>query len=238
MINGKNMFTYKVRKIGGQKELGSIIPDDPSNIFEFTNRKRKMINFNDLLFKGIKKSNPVQIDFSSSTSVKLNEKSENGNNIKTMPSILERKDLSISECSNINDLLFLFTKKDKSDYSMKLRNILQKDKNLFNNIYEEECNRIELEIEKIDTQKDKWCRIKEKVLKDNILENYKIIPEKTILIKNESKMEEIETYKFKFIKENMKTFLSNLNERINEVEQKIFNLTANDKEMEDRKSVV
>ncbi|WUR03581.1 uncharacterized protein VNE69_05170 [Vairimorpha necatrix] len=359
MINNKNMFTYKIRKVGIHKDMENIVPVDPSNIFEFTSKKRKMINFDEFisghkskinnkknehnknniglnikntglniknnglniikrnstnseldiikiskpkskldkstrstkslkteksskldkltkltkslnftkspkLDKSIKVDKLIKLDnnkyelnlkpkkinkldFTNTKldkikTIRQNSSKQNTNKLcidnldESIPindnkPVKDKPFLALKDCQNVNDLILYFTLRDDSEYSKKLANILKENKTLFVDTYEEEIKKIETEIERVDTQRDKWCRMKEKVLKENV---YNIPTYNKEEEKEEQKEEEEyeEMNKIKFIKDNMKTYLCNLTERINEAEKKIFNLTANDREMD------
>jgi hypothetical protein len=309
MINEKNMFTYTIRKMGMQKE-NNIVPNDPSNIFEFTNKKRKMINFDDLLgvvkkenikkefkdskkesiknskkdnIKNSKKDNkkgsikkeikPINFNDNNRTekintnkkfekintnekfeNLNINEKFENLNinekaekiNTKSKAEKINIKKADIEKedkiekpfskeavkIENISSILLSFCRENNDEYSNKLHDLLIKESSLFNNDpCEVEIREIEKKIEESDRELDKWIKMKNTVLDENVINVPNIVRREgnTEVIKEE---EDDKLSKLVFLKDKMKSYLRNISERLNEIEQKIFNMTAHDNEMD------
>lgn len=312
MINGKNMFTFQIRKLRSQKEFNSIIPDDPSNIFEYTGKKRKIVNFDNIFVKGKQKTKPVKnvefnnkviqtnkllftknikksnginknvkkIDFDNallqssskcrteiskenlsnkkltkngkmqpvtfvlpSTStfvehsievVNVNKKEKESQFKSELPMPIIKDDtmypLTIGDCTTVTDVILLFTKTEKSNYSTKLKDLLVSNKNMFNSICEDELKDLENKIEQVDIQKDKWYRVKSKVIKENFIDLS--VYTKESFTEENLFLEDFDMTTIGFIKNNMKNYLVNLTERLNEIEEKIFSLTKNEQRLD------
>lgn len=190
MQRSKNMFTYKIRRVQDQRE-SNIIPNDPSNIFEFKSKKRKNIDFDIIISpskKDIKNTNFENDVFKKLTKPIKRIKTRELNKISTNFLYEQHRNKNFQKSFDISFIKPKILQNEeknlkKNNYNQKnSKKLVQKNKNLNvvkvdfdnllkhkSNVYEEILNSSKENVEVYKSNKKEFIDTKRKTF-ENLIE--------------------------------------------------------------------